>query len=144
MTVLHEGQHSGEFIVTAKGVEGSGVYALASRLREAIARDGQATLMLDLAPDRSAERLAGNLSRPRDKASFANFLRKVTGIDGVKAALLRIWPLLPFSVKDDTSTASKSEPFKLRKALTSMSSFHAALCSPPMYQLLPLSARMIP
>lgn len=109
--------HRGEFIVTAKGVEGSGVYALASRLREAIARDGQATLMLDLAPDRSAERLAGNLSRPRDKASFANFLRKVTGIDGVKAALLR--ECLPKEMFDDMAALAqgiKAVPLTLARA----------------------------
>ncbi|MDO8420956.1 MAG: TIGR03862 family flavoprotein [Parvibaculum sp.] len=109
--------HRGEFVVTAKGVEGSGVYALASRLRETIERDGQATLMLDLAPDRSAERLQGNLSRPRDKASFANFLRKVTGIDGVKAALLR--ECLPKETFDDMAALAagiKAVPQVLRRA----------------------------
>ena len=109
--------HRGEFIVTANGVEGSGVYALASRLREAIARDGATTLMLDLAPDRSTERLTGNLSRPRDKASFANFLRKVTGIDGVKAALLR--ECLPKETFDDMAALAdgiKAVPLTLTRA----------------------------
>lgn len=90
VTLTFEGEvHRGEFVVTANGVEGSGIYALSARLRDAIERDGTAILMLDLTPDRSVERLSGNLSRPRDKSSFANYLRKVTGLDGVKAALLR-------------------------------------------------------
>ena len=109
--------HRGEFVVTAKGVEGSGVYALAGRLREAIARDGEAALMLDLAPDRSAERLKGNLSRPRDKASFANFLRKVTGIDGVKAALLReCLPKETFDDMDALAQGIKAVPLVLTRA----------------------------
>ena len=109
--------HRGEFVVTGNGVEGSGIYAFASRLREAIEKDGQATLMLDLAPDRSAERLKGNLSRPRDKASFANFLRKVTGIDGVKAALLR--ECLPKDMFDDMDALAdgiKAVPLVLTSA----------------------------
>mgnify|MGYP003643353965 FL=1 len=118
VTLSFDGEsHRGEFVVTGDGVEGSGVYALASRLREAIARDGEATLMLDLAPDRSAERLTGNLSRPRDKASFANFLRKVTGIDGVKAALLR--ECLPKEMFDDMGALAdgiKAVPLTLTRA----------------------------
>ena len=39
---------------TATGVEGSLVYALSAGLRDAIARDGSATLHLDLAPGRDA------------------------------------------------------------------------------------------
>ncbi len=118
VTLSFEGEsHRGEFVVSRNGVEGSGIYAFASRLREAIEKDGQATLMLDLAPDRSAERLTGNLSRPRDKASFANFLRKVTGIDGVKAALLR--ECLPKEVFDGMSALAegiKAVPLVLTSA----------------------------
>ena len=45
--------------------------------------------MLDLAPGRTAERLARDLERQDRKASFANRLRKAAGLDGVKAVLLR-------------------------------------------------------
>lgn len=108
--------HRGEFVVSADGVEGSGIYALSARLRDAIERDGSATLMIDLAPDRSVERLQGNLSRPRDKASFANYLRKVTGLDGVKAALLR--ECLPKESFDDMNALAagiKALPLKLER-----------------------------
>ena len=79
----------GEFVVTASGVEGSAIYALSRFLRDEIERAGEATLRLDLAPDRTRERLIRDLSRPRHKASLANHLRKAAGISGVKAALLR-------------------------------------------------------
>jgi len=106
VTLSFEGEsHRGEFVVTTKGVEGSGIYHLSAALRDAIARDGQATLMLDLTPDRSLDRLRGNLSRPRDKSSFANFLRKVTGLEGIKAALLR--ECLPKETFDNMETLAQ-------------------------------------
>ena len=79
----------GEFVITQWGVEGSLIYAHAAALREALARDGKASLTLDLAPQRSVERLASDLGRQPAKLSFTNRLRKATGIEGVKAGLLR-------------------------------------------------------
>ncbi len=78
-----------EFNITADGVEGGLIYALAASLRDALARDGQATLMLDLAPGRTVERLTADLSRPRGRDSLASHLRRRAGIEGVKAGLLR-------------------------------------------------------
>ena len=97
--------HRGEFVVTESGIEGSGVYSLSACLRDAIARDGQATLTLDLTPDRNFERLTEDLKRPRGKASFTNFLRKVTGLSNVKAALLR--ECLPKETFDDMEALAK-------------------------------------
>ncbi|MBH0239281.1 TIGR03862 family flavoprotein [Methylobrevis albus] len=76
-----------EFVVTRYGIEGGGVYALGPELRAAAAAGEP--LRVDLAPGRSAERLAAELSRPRAGQSMANHLRKRAGIAGVKAALLR-------------------------------------------------------
>ena len=78
----------GECVVTGTGIEGSLVYALSSTLRDAIARDGEATLLLDLAPGRELERLERELARPRAGRSLSEHLRRQTGIAGVKAALL--------------------------------------------------------
>lgn len=78
-----------DFIVTETGIEGSAVYALSAPLRDEIASNGKALLTLDLAPDRDEARLIRELERPQGKSSMANFLRKVAGIEGVKAALLR-------------------------------------------------------
>ncbi|MEZ5562219.1 MAG: TIGR03862 family flavoprotein [Gammaproteobacteria bacterium] len=79
----------GEFVVSAKGIEGSAVYTLSAALRDALEAQACATLRVDLLPDRSLEQLGAALSRPRGKASLASHLRKAAGIEGVKAALLR-------------------------------------------------------
>jgi uncharacterized flavoprotein (TIGR03862 family) len=79
----------GEFVVTASGVEGSLVYALAAELRDRILAEGSATLWLDLLPDRSRERVQAELSRPRGARSLANHWRARLGLTGVKAGLLR-------------------------------------------------------
>ena len=83
-----EQQRQGECVITATGIEGSLVYALSAMLRKAIARDGQATLTLDLAPDRPLERLQQDLAKPRGSRSLSEHLRRQAGIAGVKAALL--------------------------------------------------------
>ncbi|ABR62630.1 TIGR03862 family flavoprotein [Sinorhizobium medicae] len=79
----------GEFVMSRHGIEGSLVYAHAACLRDRLEQDGKASLMLDLAPGRTAERLARDLARQDRKASLSNRLRKGAGLDGVKAALLR-------------------------------------------------------
>lgn len=79
----------GECIVTENGVEGGLIYALSASLRNAIAQQGSAVLLLDLAPDQSASDLLKALEKPRGKRSASEHLRRCTGIDGVKSALLR-------------------------------------------------------
>lgn len=78
----------GECVITATGMEGSLIYALSATLRDAIARNGKATLSLDLAPGRTFERLHRDLAKPRSGRSLSEHLRRQAGITGVKAALL--------------------------------------------------------
>ncbi|MGO1073256.1 TIGR03862 family flavoprotein [Lysobacter sp. CA199] len=78
----------GECVATATGVEGSLVYALSSMLRETIAAQGAATLELDLAPGRDLQRLHNDFAQPRRGRSVGEHLRRQTGLDGVKAALV--------------------------------------------------------
>jgi uncharacterized flavoprotein (TIGR03862 family) len=78
-------RHRGEFVITAHGVEGSGIYPLSARLRD----DRNIALLLDLLPDHTAERVAKALSQPRGSRSLAEHLRKTLGITGVKAGLIR-------------------------------------------------------
>ena len=78
----------GECVITATGIEGSLIYALSSTLRNAIARHGQTTLELDLAPDRTLERLQQDLAKPHGRRSLSEHLRRQTGLAGVKVALL--------------------------------------------------------
>ncbi|MEK1904589.1 MAG: TIGR03862 family flavoprotein, partial [Pseudomonas sp.] len=79
----------GEFILTASGVEGSLVYAWSAAIRERINQNGSATLLLDLLPDRSQDKIEAALNKPRGSRSMAKHLHSQLGIDGVKAALLR-------------------------------------------------------
>jgi uncharacterized flavoprotein (TIGR03862 family) len=104
----------GEFVVTAYGVEGSLVYALAAPLRDALAAGKPALLRLDLAPGRSLERLAADLSRPRGSLSLANHLKRRAGMAGVKAALLReILPAVAFADPPRLAAAIKDLPLPL-------------------------------
>nr|WP_256206023.1 TIGR03862 family flavoprotein [Pseudomonas sp. 250J] len=100
----------GEFILTAQGVEGSLVYAWSAALREAIDRDGRATLLLDLLPDRPVDKIAQALAKPRGSRSMAKHLHGQLGIDGVKAALLR----------ELTDQATFADPERLAAAIKSL------------------------
>lgn len=79
----------GQFVVTAGGVEGSLIYALSAALRDQIAANGSTTIHLDLLPDLAAERVLGEVARPRGARSMASHLQSRLGIKGVKAGLLR-------------------------------------------------------
>ena len=79
----------GEFVVTEYGIEGSLVYALSAALRDEILAHGAVTITVDLAPDRQESELVRQLERPRGKKSLGEHLRRVAGIHGVKAGLLR-------------------------------------------------------
>ncbi|TCU18812.1 TIGR03862 family flavoprotein [Rhizobium sullae] len=83
------GTFPGEFVITRHGIEGSLVYAHSAALRDALETRKLASLIIDLAPGRSTERLAKDLARQDRKASLSNRLRKGAGLDGVKTALLR-------------------------------------------------------
>ena len=78
----------GEFVITAGGVEGSLIYAASALLRDEIAEFGQAVIELDLLPQRSAEFVATELTRPRGSRSLSTHLKSRLGIEGLKAGLL--------------------------------------------------------
>jgi uncharacterized flavoprotein (TIGR03862 family) len=78
----------GEAMITRTGIEGSAIYALSSRLRDAIAASGAATLVIDLRPDVAEEVLARQLSAPRGKQSLSSFLRKTAKLSPPATGLL--------------------------------------------------------
>lgn len=78
----------GECVLTGTGIEGSLIYAITADLRDAIARDGDALLHLDLAPGRDGQRLLADLQKPRGSRSLGEHLRRHAGLDGAKAALV--------------------------------------------------------
>ncbi len=79
----------GEAVVTAAGIEGGAVYALSAPLRDAIARDGSATVQVDLRPDLDAEDLARRLEKPRAGASLSTFLRKQAALSPAAVGLVQ-------------------------------------------------------
>lgn len=78
----------GEFVATAGGIEGSLVYAVSALLRDEIAANGSATLLLDLLPDRSAEQVLAAVKHPRGARSLGSHLKSRLGLEGIKAGVL--------------------------------------------------------
>ncbi|WP_424991054.1 TIGR03862 family flavoprotein [Fluviibacterium sp. S390] len=73
----------GEFVISARGLEGGGVYPLSQQIRAG------AALHADLLPDREAAWITARLARPRGKATVAAHLRKSLKLDPARLALLQ-------------------------------------------------------
>ncbi|KZX50647.1 NAD(FAD)-utilizing dehydrogenase [Stutzerimonas frequens] len=109
-----EAPRKGEFVLTAAGIEGSLVYALSARIRNRISRDGAATVLLDLLPDRTLAQVASALARPRGSQSMAKHLHRQLKLDGVKAALLReLTDASTFQDPQALAAAIKALPIRL-------------------------------
>ncbi|MBA1288164.1 TIGR03862 family flavoprotein [Pseudomonas japonica] len=89
LSLAGDAPRKGECVVTEGGLEGSLVYALSAPIREAINRDGQCTVFIDLLPDRSLAQVETALNKPRGTRSMARHLQGQLRLEGVKAALLR-------------------------------------------------------
>lgn len=74
----------GEFVISARGIEGGGIYAVSRALRQG------AALILDLMPDLALAEVALRLGRMRAGESSANRLRKL-GLSPAAAALVMEW-----------------------------------------------------
>ena len=92
-------ERQGEFVLSSYGVEGSLIYAASALLRDAIRRDGQATLSLDLLPAFDIERVAREVAHPRGSRSLSSHLKSRLGLAGAKMALLH--ELLPHETLAD-------------------------------------------
>jgi uncharacterized flavoprotein (TIGR03862 family) len=73
----------GEFVVSHRGIEGGGIYAVSKEMREG------AALYVDLLPDLEVAQVAGRLERTRGKATLTTHLRKTLRLNPVKLALLQ-------------------------------------------------------
>lgn len=73
----------GEAVISARGLEGGGIYAICAAVREG------ADLTLDLLPDLTVEEVTRRLKRPRGKASLANHLRKALKLTPAQIALMQ-------------------------------------------------------
>ena len=105
---------AGEFVVTAGGVEGSLMYALSGPARDAIVANGSAAVQIDLLPQRSAEFVRAEVTRPRGSRSLSTHLKSRLGLDGVKAALLHeLLPREAFADPMRLAAAIKALPLTL-------------------------------
>lgn len=75
----------GEAILSARGLEGGGIYAVSRAVRQGH------DLTVDLVPDLSVDAAAVRLGKPRGKASLSNHLRKALRLDPVQIALAQEW-----------------------------------------------------
>ncbi|MBM9488242.1 TIGR03862 family flavoprotein [Pseudomonas sp. ICBG1301] len=106
----------GECVVTATGIEGSLIYALSAPIREAIHRDGSATVHLDLLPSKPLDKVQAALAKPRGSRSMSKHLHSQLGLDGVKSALLReLTPAERFNDPTQLAVAIKALPLTLVK-----------------------------
>jgi len=81
--LLVAGRHErGEFVISAKGLEGGGIYSVSRELR------GGAALTLDLMPDVAASEVMARLERMKPGETRANRLRKL-GVSAVGIALVQ-------------------------------------------------------
>lgn len=98
----------GEIVVSSRGLEGGGIYAISRELREG------APLRLDLFPDLNAAQLVQRLARSPHKESTTNRLRKALKLDGVRLALLQ-----------ECARPLPSEPEALARLLKALPVTHA-------------------
>ena len=91
----------GEFVISARGVEGGGIYAVSRALRQG------AGLVLDLMPDLALAEIAARLDRMKPGDSRANRLRKL-GLAPAAAALVLEW-----GREMDLAAAIKALPARL-------------------------------
>lgn len=106
----------GEFIVTDGGVEGGGIYTHASALLDEVTATARAVVYLDLMPDVPLEKVQARLERPQGSRSFSTHLKRVTGLKGVKAGLLRESAGDQLDNPSSTAKAIKSLPLTLKSA----------------------------
>ena len=101
----------GEATITAQGIEGGAIYALAAPIREMLAGGGEAVLSIDLRPDLSLAELSRRLSAPRSSQSQSTFLRKAGGLSPVAIGLLR----------EVVGTVLSADPAQLASAIKALS-----------------------
>jgi hypothetical protein len=102
----------GEAVLTGQGIEGGAVYALSAALREAIARDGAATLHLDLRPDLDRAALAARINARASAVTLSNHLRRAGGLPPVAVALVQE-ALHAGAPRDDLAALVKAVPLRL-------------------------------
>lgn len=99
----------GEMVLTARGIEGGAVYALSAPLRDAVERDGAATLLVDLKPDLTPAQVAERLAARRGKSLPAH----------LKAAM-KLTPAQVALLHEATDDATRADAGRLAAAVKAL------------------------
>lgn len=81
--------HAGEAVLTAFGIEGSGVYPLSPEIRKALGKNKEAELLIDFKPGLSVPRLMEKLQSKKPKGSYTQHLKKTLNINDTQLALFK-------------------------------------------------------
>lgn len=79
----------GDAMITRAGLEGGPVYAVGSAVRAELDATGTATLLVDLHPDLTVERVAQRLGHRREKESASTWLKRSLKLSSLSIAVLR-------------------------------------------------------
>ncbi len=105
---------AGDLVVTKTGLEGGALYALSRPLRVALEDSADVILKMDLKPEMTQDMVVKQVSAPRGKNSFSNFLRKKLKLSPLKIGLLREFTTADqFRDPAQLSHAVKSLPIRL-------------------------------
>ena len=105
---------TGEFLITAGGVEGSLIYTFSAALRDAVESNGSVLVHLDLLPGKTLPWVIDEIARPRGSRSQASHLQSRLGIKGVKAGLLReLVPAQDYAQAHRLGAAIKALPLRI-------------------------------
>lgn len=101
MLITETRRERGEFVISARGIEGGGIYAISRELREG------GSLRLDLMPDVTAQEIVERLYRMKPSETMVNKLRKL----GLAPAAIAL--VMEFGRALDPVAAVKSLPIAL-------------------------------
>ena len=89
--ILNHGNETlqGELMITEKGLEGGGIYAISKSLRQSLDQNKTTILTLDLKSNTEQNLIEKMLNTPRARDSFSNYLRKTLGLSPVVIGLLQ-------------------------------------------------------
>lgn len=81
--------HAGEVIITARGMEGSGIYPLSPAIRQQLRQSGQAEIRIDLKPKVSHEALLKKLQAARGNKTYSRHVADALNLDALQMNLLK-------------------------------------------------------
>ncbi len=81
--------HFGEVVITATGIEGSGIYPLSPQIRDELNKKNEAKIFIDLKPDLSFDEMIERISKPVSKISYTEHVVKQLNLNKTQITLLK-------------------------------------------------------